>query len=83
MAKELPQTVRFEGLKNPQGDSWGGAKCFYEKLGFRPPRKGEFYLSGAVVMAYRAPNDLTASYQVVRPTHWAAQALTKGEAVTL
>lgn len=24
----------------------------------RPPRKGEWYLSGAIIEAYRAPNDL-------------------------
>lgn len=25
---------------------------------FRPPKKGEWYLSGAIVEAYKAPNDL-------------------------
>ena len=59
----LPNRVVFEGLTsrlNPRPFA-------YRKLGFRPPRKGEFYLSGAVVTAYRAPNDLTTSYQVVEP----------------
>jgi hypothetical protein len=32
----------------------------------RPPRKGEWYLSGADVHAYRAPNDLTAAYCIAR-----------------
>lgn len=30
----------------------------------RPPRKGEWYLSGALVEAYHAPNDLTATYPI-------------------
>lgn len=33
---------------------------------FRPPRKGEFYLSGAKVCAYRAPNDLDTAYRIAR-----------------
>lgn len=43
--------------------------CFYEKIDFRPPKKGEYYLSGAIIAAYMAPNDLLASYIIVRPTH--------------
>ncbi len=33
---------------------------------FRPPRKGEWYLSGAEVVAYYAPNDYapTSSYHI-------------------
>jgi len=31
---------------------------------FRPPKKDEWYLSGAVPHAYRAPNDLTSSYHI-------------------
>ncbi|TQE99195.1 MAG: hypothetical protein FKY71_09955 [Spiribacter salinus] len=34
-------------------------------LGFRPPNKGDYYLSGADVAAYRAPNDLTTPYWIV------------------
>lgn len=30
----------------------------------RPPRKGEWYLSGAVIEAYQAPNDLTTPYYI-------------------
>jgi hypothetical protein len=33
---------------------------------FRPPRQGEWYLSGAIVEAYRAPNDLTTDYFLAR-----------------
>ena len=56
----LPTAVRFEGD--------GPFKYYYRKVGFRPPKKGEFYLSGAVVQAYRAPNYLSASYLVVEKT---------------
>ena len=32
----------------------------------RPPRKGEWYLSGAIVEAYKAANDLTTDYHIAR-----------------
>lgn len=32
----------------------------------RAPRRGEWYLSGAVVTAYRAPNDLDTVFQIAR-----------------
>jgi hypothetical protein len=38
---------------------------FYREVGFRPPKKGEWYLSGAIVEAYQAPHDLTAAYTIV------------------
>lgn len=59
----LPVRVQFEGKRNPNNSKgW----C-YTLMGFRYPKKGEFYLSGALVMAYRAPNDLTSSFHVVEP----------------
>jgi hypothetical protein len=33
---------------------------------FRAPKKGEFYLSGAIVSAYRAPNDLAQKFHIAR-----------------
>lgn len=33
---------------------------------FRPPRKGEYYLSGAAAIAYKAPNDLSDSFRIMR-----------------
>ena len=40
----------------------------YEKTGdFRPPRRGEFYLSGAIPQAWQAPNDLSTPYYILRP----------------
>lgn len=32
----------------------------------RPPKKGEWYLSGAIIQAYRAPNDLDTPYHIAR-----------------
>ena len=34
---------------------------------FRPPRKGEYYLSGAIIIAYLAPNDLSTPYWIAVP----------------
>lgn len=34
---------------------------------FRPPRKGEWFLSGAIVGAYLAPNDLSNPYYIAMP----------------
>jgi hypothetical protein len=46
----------------------------FKKTGeFRPPKKGEFYLSGAVPEVYRALEDLESSYHIVRlqtPLNW-------------
>jgi hypothetical protein len=33
---------------------------------FRPPKAGEWYLSGAIPEAYRAPNNLSTSFYIVR-----------------
>ena len=41
---------------------------YLERSGeFRAPKKGEYYLSGAIPCAYRAPNDLTQVYHILRP----------------
>lgn len=45
--------------------------CFYTYLGYRPPNRGEFYLSGAEVQAYRAYGNLETAYHVVQPTDYA------------
>lgn len=33
---------------------------------FRCPKQGDWYLSGSIVEAYRAPNDLTTPFHIVR-----------------
>ena len=60
-------------MVNPVVNFEGIGMCFYRNEGMRPPRAGEFYLSGAIVAAYRAYADLTSHYNVVVPTHRAAQ----------
>lgn len=40
-------------------------RYFYRYVGLRAPKKGEWYLSGAIIEAYQAPNDLTTEYMVV------------------
>ena len=39
--------------------AWTGEK--------RPPRKGEYFLSGAIVEAYQAYSDLNTPYHIARP----------------
>jgi hypothetical protein len=34
---------------------------------FRAPKAGEYFLSGAKIMAYRAPNDLSGKYWIAEP----------------
>lgn len=58
----LPNVVTFI----PCGQSGlFASRHFYRKLGFRCPMKGEYYLSGAIVQAWQAPNDLTTEFMVV------------------
>jgi len=56
----LPKKVHFEGA--PQR-----ALKSYKILGYRFPKKGEYFLSGAICEAYLSPNDLSAYYLVVQP----------------
>ena len=58
-----PNVINFEGL----------GPCYYEVVRMRCPNRGEYYLSGAVVAAYKARQHLTTEYYVVRPTYKAAQ----------
>jgi hypothetical protein len=45
-----------------------GKYTLYVSTGrYRKPLKGEFYLSGAIPTAYRAPNDLGSPYIILRP----------------
>lgn len=49
----------------------GIGRCYFRSVAFRRPRTGEWYLSGAIIEGYRAPNDLPTSYLVVEPTYHA------------
>jgi hypothetical protein len=53
----VPEKVSFEGY---------AGKYPYRVLGYFMPRKGDFYLSGAIVQAWRAPNDLGTKFIVVQ-----------------
>lgn len=57
--------------------------CFYELGEMRPPLAGEYYLSGAIVSAWRAYSDLTPCYRIVRPTFKAVlrPSYVRGEAI--
>jgi hypothetical protein len=71
----LPAIVPFEGIQ--ARGALLGARMFYRKVAYRAPLKGEWYLSGAIVQAYRAPNDLLSAYWVVEPTHYVDSAMTQ------
>lgn len=58
----MDKVVAFEG-KNELVAKWS-----FRVVGKRPPKKGEFYLSGAIPQAYKARTDfLTSEYIVVEP----------------
>lgn len=42
----------------------------------RPPRKGEWYLSGAIIEAYMAPNDLSSPHAIATLTYSVKPTLT-------
>lgn len=65
MRRALPRNIA--GLR-PPGDYFGVGKYMFRATGeFRPPLKGEWYLSGAIVEAYLAPNDLSTEYWIAVP----------------
>lgn len=49
---------------------------FYNVVDFRNPKKGEYYLSGAKIEAYEAPNDLGIEFLIAEKTFPAKQAHT-------
>lgn len=59
----------------PLGDDALGRRVFVELGETRPPMAGEYYLSGAIPEVWRAPNDLGQAFRIVRPTHYARQAI--------
>ncbi len=70
----LPTTLHFEGLpdEKPQMLWESSPKCMRRWARVRgryhrKPYKGEWYVSGAIPAAYKAPNDLTSEYLVVKP----------------
>lgn len=57
-----------ESIRIPSKEYWSLLNSFYAKSTGekRPPKKGEWYLSGAEVHAYRAPNDLSTPYVIAK-----------------
>jgi hypothetical protein len=56
-----PKRYRYEG----QGLECSRRGSYAINTGVkRPPKKGEYYLSGATPMAYKAPNDLSQAYLI-------------------
>ena len=63
-----PETLVFEDLGKTS------LRCFYRLVAKRKPKAGEWYMSGAEPMAYKARNDLLSEYCIVAPTHQAKPA---------
>lgn len=55
----------------PLADRWPGRDLKHDLRGlmtgeFRAPKRGEWYLSGAIPECYRAPGNLTTAYHIMR-----------------
>lgn len=48
----------------PNGEFACGGGVFIRTGERRPPKKGEWYISGAIPKAYKAPNDLTHNHVI-------------------
>lgn len=57
----MDRLLKFE-RKNELASKWS-----YRRVARRAPRKGEYYVSGAIPEAYRAPNDLSDEFLIVEP----------------
>jgi len=61
---KLSRSGRYRVADRPPGErrcvvaQWTGER--------RPPKAGEYYLSGSLIEAYRAPSDLGAPYHIAR-----------------
>lgn len=79
----LPETLFFEDVTRP-GGTQAGQRCYYRRVRHAAPKKGEWFVSGAIPQAYRAKNDLMRTeYLIVVPTFFAnpTKGYTKGPAV--
>ena len=65
----LPEVMPFEGV----GAAQTTRDCYYRIVGKAAPKKGQWYASGAIPMAYKARGDLSGMYLIVEPTHFAKQ----------
>lgn len=58
----VPGTILGRDSNDPPGRFYMGTRTGEH----RPPRAGEWYLSGAIPEGYRAPTDLTQSFDILR-----------------
>lgn len=56
---KLPDKIHFDSIYKGKRD--------YAICAYRAVEKGEYFLSGAIVMAYKAPEHIKYSFLVVRP----------------
>ena len=56
-----------EAKTYPLGDYHSKANRAVRTGEFRRPRKGEWFLSGAIPTAYKAPNNLSTAYHIMQP----------------
>ena len=56
-------------------------KCFYQVIDYREPKKGEWFISGAIPTLYKTHNDLSTKYVIPIPTYFSKtiQIEVKGE----
>jgi hypothetical protein len=65
----VTKNIRRAPVGNYPGDCpdiRGLGKRYVATGEFRAPLKGEYYLSGAIICAYRTPNDLTTASWIAR-----------------
>ena len=58
----IPRLLYFEG----RGDR-KKARFAWRRVAFREPKKGEYYVSGAIPAAYQARADMQGRYLVIEP----------------
>jgi hypothetical protein len=59
---------RIEMSKKYHAASWVDPNRWFERTGeYRPPKKGEYYISGAIPEVYKAPNDLSQDHTIATP----------------
>jgi len=61
------QEMKQLGLDTSFNSRYGHRNVYAEYIGEkREPKKGEWYLSGAIATAYRAPNNLSTIFHIAR-----------------
>ena len=55
--------IGFEPVIGPRSPR---ARYIWDGEPARPPKKGEFYLSGAIPQAWKAPNDLSTDFYIMK-----------------